>query len=342
MLTPSQADALLATPRVAIVGVAKNSGKTTTLNALLSLTTRRCGLLSIGIDGEQEDALIGTLKPGIFARRGQLVVTARAALARSSAQVDYIASLGFSTPMGEVFLVEVREPGEVLLAGIRHSADLGLATQLLGAHGAECVLIDGAYGRTIAAHADYSDGFILSTGAILSSSVQEITAHTAALVHALTLAPPALPWHTKLLAAALAQQQCLLGTPAGAQLALPARSALLGLSKARALWRPEHQAIAIPGLVSDRVIEELLAISSPQTPRTLLLPNGTHIKTSPRLFARLRASWDVRARASSALLGLSLNPTHVHGARVDGGALHQALSEALGQVPIFDVRSGLL
>lgn len=317
--------------RLAIVGVAKNCGKTTTLNALLQhLADRTIGLLSIGIDGEPEDMLIGTPKPSIRVHAGHHIITAQGALEHSSARVEYLATLGFSTPMGEVFLTRVLEPGTVLLAGLRHRGDLQTGLALLDEHGIETTLIDGAYGRTMAAHADISDGFILSTGAVLSSSIPEIVAHTMNLVSSLTRPRPTLPWHERLLEQSLEEQRALLGAADGTITPLPMKSALLGLSRGRHLWTPAHTAIAIPGLVSDRVIEELLALD--HTPRTLLVGDGTTLKAEPRLLEKLENHWEIRANARSDLRAISYNPTSITGVDVSGEALESALRSRLEEM----------
>ena len=328
-LTKEDVDALLeGISRLAIVGVAKNCGKTTTLNAILAhLEDASIGLLSIGIDGEPEDMLVGTPKPSIIARAGHHVITAQGALESSSARVEYVASLGFSTPMGEVVLAKVLDPGAVLLAGLRHRGDLLAGLELLDAHGIQTAIIDGAYGRTMAAHTDISDGFILSTGAILSSSIEEITAHTMMLVDSLTLPLPTQTWQQRLLEQTLEEQRALLGTPAGEVTPLPMDSALLGLSRGRHLWTPEHTAIAIPGLVSDRVIEELLALDA--TPRTLLVADGTALKASRKLIDRLRNQWEIRANARSNLRAISYTPTSIAGLGVEAESLASALREQL-------------
>src|SRR5690554_2852378 len=79
------------TRRLAVVGVAKNCGKTTTLNALIEKhRDRPVGLVSVGIDGEQSDVLLGTEKPAIVVEEGHWVVSAEQALSRSTAPLEYV------------------------------------------------------------------------------------------------------------------------------------------------------------------------------------------------------------------------------------------------------------
>lgn len=338
--------------RVALVGVAKNCGKTTTLNALLGLLRargQRVGLASIGVDGERADALLATHKPAIRLDAGQWVISAEGALAEGDARLEYVAALGWTTPLGEVVLARVVEPGTVVLAGVRQRAELLRALDALSSVGqVDVSLVDGAYGRRMAAHAALTDGVIVATGAIVSASVAEIVATTQDLTDRLTL--PALDaglgWHETLVAAALAADRALLGGPTLAPegVALPAASALLGLPLASALWTDAVQAIAIPGLVSDRVVEALLAVPAPASGarRALLLDDGTALHCSPRHLARLRRGWEVRARHPARLLAIAYNPTSIVGPPVEDAALRDALVRVYPDLPVFNPASWLL
>ena len=347
-MTSGQDSALGPLPaRVALVGVAKNCGKTTTLNALLALIRmrgQRVGLVSIGVDGERADALLETHKPAIRLDAGQWVVSAEGALAEGDARLEYVEALGWETPLGQVVLARVVEPGAVVLAGVRQRAELVRALEALAPR-VDVALVDGAYGRRMAAHAALTDAAIVATGAIVSASVQEIVAITQDLTDRLTL--PALDagsWQGALVAASVAQHRALLG---GASLpaegvALPAASALLGLPKAGALWTDAADAIAIPGLVSDRVVEALLAVPPRATRRALLLEDGTALHCSPRHLDRLRRGWDVQVRHPARLLAISYNPTSVAGPPVEDAALRLALQAAYPALPVINPASWLL
>ena len=63
---------------ISIVGMAKNTGKTTCLNYVLSkLKTEsyKVAVTSIGVDGEEKDILYDTLKPRITLFPGNIFVT---------------------------------------------------------------------------------------------------------------------------------------------------------------------------------------------------------------------------------------------------------------------------
>lgn len=330
--------------RLALIGVAKNCGKTTTLNFLLAsgvCAGRTVGLVSVGIDGEVADLLLGTGKPPILAREGDWVVTARDALLKSSARVEYVASMGFSTPLGEVVCARVIEAGTVVLAGLRHREDLRQAIALLESHGVDLVFVDGAYGRTIGASSGIADGVIVSTGAVLSDKIAVICARTEALIQRLGLEPITLDWQQKLMEQAIAEDRFLLGGAHCAPIASPATSALLGLSEAAERWSDALSAVAIPGLVSDRVVEYLLSlpVADESAAHTLLVPDGTVLQASSRLLRRLRRRWRIRALSAAPILAISVNPSSIAGHEVDAGALCEALQARWPQTLIFNPKS---
>jgi hypothetical protein len=323
--------------RLAIVGVAKNCGKTTTLNHLVGSSAtadRTVGLVSVGIDGEAADVLIGTRKPPIAVEPGHWIVTARDALERSTARIEYVDSLGFSTPLGEVFVGRVLEAGTIVLAGMRHRNDLEAALERLEARGADLVVIDGAYGRTVAARSDLSEAVVVSTGAVLADGIEEIVEATARLVDRLALPAIEAPWQRALLDEALARGRALLGGAGVDPIALPARSALLGLSEADDLWTDAIHGVAIPGLVSDRVVEELLAAGG--AGRALLVPDGTVLQADRRLLDRLERHWEVLAGRPTDVRAVSVNPTGIQGHSVDADELLAALRRRWPTRAIFN------
>ncbi|TVQ19713.1 MAG: hypothetical protein EA382_16050, partial [Spirochaetaceae bacterium] len=71
-------DAIAEHRRIAVVGLAKNAGKTTTLNALTAQASgagMRVAICSIGRDGEREDILTRLPKPAITVPSGSYCVT---------------------------------------------------------------------------------------------------------------------------------------------------------------------------------------------------------------------------------------------------------------------------
>src|SRR5665811_1520600 len=70
---------------LAVIGLVKNAGKTTVVNALMANCAHLFGLTSLGLDGERTDHLTGLAKPRIAPPAGTLVATTTPSLTRGEA-----------------------------------------------------------------------------------------------------------------------------------------------------------------------------------------------------------------------------------------------------------------
>lgn len=336
-------DSLLDAQRIAVIGVAKNCGKTTTLNFLMELyalqvSAEPLAVCSVGIDGESADLLIGTPKPPVRVVSGIWCVSVESAFDQSDARVEFVEDLGIETPLGRLVIARVLQGGDVILAGVRHRADLHTIRDRLAAHGVQRVVVDGAYGRIAAAHADVVDAVIISTGAIVHRRPDQVIARTRELVERLTLPEVESEWQTELLEASLRDDRALLGGPKIAPIELEALSALVALPKSRHLWTRDVEAIAIPGLVSDRVLESLIKVGSG---RTLLIPDGTSLQTDAARLSRFRKSWRLRVGHSQRVLGISVNPTSIGGWSLPEGPLLASMRAIWPEITIFNPIHGI-
>lgn len=322
--------------RLAVVGVAKNCGKTTTLNALIERQRERAvGLVSVGIDGEQSDVLLGTEKPAIVVGEGHWVVSAEQALSRSTAPLEYVRALGVTSPLGQVMVARARGAGEVVLAGLRHRGDVSAALETLEDLGADPVFVDGAYGRVVGAHPEVAGAIVMSTGAVVGHSVREVVRRTSDVVDRLTLPAVERAIWREALACAQRDKRAYLVEDDGELRELPHASGLVGLSQGRRLWRTSTAGVVVPGLVSDRVLEELLAVGT-QRRRMLVVGDGTALHPSSKLWRRFRRSWEVRVGHTSRLLAIAYNPSSITGAQLDARALRQGLEARWPTVPVFN------
>ncbi|MCL6631937.1 MAG: hypothetical protein K6T63_04815 [Alicyclobacillus herbarius] len=163
--------------RIAFIGASKHAGKTTALNAFVAAAADlglSLGLTSIGFDGEATDALSGIGKPRIWAPAGTLVASADAALAASSARLEYLEELPISTPLGPVLVARVLADGYVVLAGVRRRRDVALALTVLTRHGSELMLVDGAFARIAAASPGLIDAVVVAVGAVLGGGPEQV------------------------------------------------------------------------------------------------------------------------------------------------------------------------
>jgi hypothetical protein len=167
---------------IGIAGTAKNTGKTTSLNAILVEAARQkltAAITSIGYDGEEFDHLTGLPKPRVIVTEGMIVATASGTLRGATAGVERVGHTGVLTTLGEVVLVRVTKPGLIPLAGPPTGAGVTAVVEALEPFGIDLCLVDGAFGRM--APFAVLDGLILATGGARSRDIGRLAQETAAL-----------------------------------------------------------------------------------------------------------------------------------------------------------------
>ena len=165
------------TPVLGLVGLSKNAGKTTLMNALLKAAPWRVAITSVGLDGERYDQLTSLPKPRIYVTKGTLVLTAEATLTEATATFKTLEILPITTALGTLMLLEVTRPGTVLLAGPTTTKTLECSLKRLKTY-VDYVLVDGALNRKSFIHAPSIDGVMLAVGASYHES-QDVTVHAA-------------------------------------------------------------------------------------------------------------------------------------------------------------------
>lgn len=167
---------------VSIVGMAKNSGKTFTLNKIIEEAIEdsiTIGLTSTGRDGESQDIVTKTEKPPIYAEAGTLIATATETLELGDAKIEILDITDYSTPLGKIVIGRVKESGYLQIAGPQTNKGIKAVSKLMLDLGAQLVLIDGAINRVASASPSVSEGTILATGAVLSRDMNKVTEETA-------------------------------------------------------------------------------------------------------------------------------------------------------------------
>jgi len=171
--------------KIVIIGMAKNSGKTTTLNHLIKTFRKegqRVALTSIGRDGESVDVVTGTDKPRIYVYRDTIIATAEKLLPLCDISKEIIAVTKIHTPLGRVVIVRALSDGFVQLGGPSIAAQMAeLLCELPG----DRILIDGAVSRK--AQASIGDAVVLCTGASYSPSMIDTIQETQHVVNMFNL-----------------------------------------------------------------------------------------------------------------------------------------------------------
>ncbi|MFZ5825484.1 MAG: hypothetical protein ACOY94_14380 [Bacillota bacterium] len=324
-----------AVPAIGVVGTAKNTGKTTTLVALLQALAGaglRPAVTSIGFDGESQDHITGLPKPRIDVTKGALVATAERVLPEGTAALEPLCRTGVQTALGEVVIGRATASGRAVLAGPATGAGLRQVLEALVPLEPDLCLVDGAFGRM--APMVETDGLILATGAARSQDLATLVAETRALLWLFrrrALPPADLP---------LVRAGNLLTPAAGAALAgelaaAAARGSGVRLDLTGAIAQPALAALldnlpALPFRLEVRAPDPVrMALAGPPAP-------------TAALWRRLSRRGRVGVAKPLPLLAVTVNPFYpepalrgYEAAFIDARALHAAMAGALS-VPVID------
>jgi len=286
---------------LSVIGLVKNAGKTTALNALLDEIyaaglLNRPAVTSIGRDGESTDIVTGTEKPAIRIRENTLIATAAELLRLGDFTREILASTGFRTPMGEVYLVKARSGGTVQLGGPSMTEQLKSLRDEFFRLGADCVLIDGAAARRSPGAASVADGVILCTGASLDRSMERVAEQTAFIAELMQLPP------------------------------------FDGAADSPDI-------LILRGAVTEARLTELLAGGSALKGRTLVADDPSKLlftETSYRKLQRLGAA--ICLKAGPKLLAVTVNPVSARGWRFDAERFRDTVQSRLPDISVIDIK----
>lgn len=313
---------------VAVFGLAKNTGKTVTLNHLISEAHRMgkaLGLTSIGRDGETWDVLTHRRKPAVSVFPGTLLATAEECLKTGMAVIEPLERTGIATPLGEVVIARVRAAGTVEIAGPGRAGQLGATVRRLQALGSDLVLVDGAIDRRSLASPRITEGCVLATGAVLSESMGEVVERTRARVGQLTL--PEAPDEFKL-SVKVGEVRILVG---GRVETVP------GISKAgskiRDLVKSREAAVLVGGALTDSLLETLVGSGV-----RVVVRDPTHVFVEAALLERfLRGGGRLETARPLRLAAVTVNPYSPGGWSFEARGFLEAMRRALPGVPVHDV-----
>jgi hypothetical protein len=340
--------------RVALVGLAKNTGKTVALAALLrELATlgRTVGVTSVGRDGEEHDVIDFRIeKPAVELGGGSLVASTDSLLRASGVPMRTLARTGLRTPLGEVLIAQLTGPGRVEVAGPSGASDVREVADAMLGFGAEQILVDGAIDRRAASSPDVTDALVMSTGAILSEDIGEVVQRTRDAVELVRL--PALSRETAEgacaaeLAAGLDAEArhggaFLIGA-GGESHALPPRFVLSADAQAVAdllAEQKEARCLLVCGALPEAFMGHLAAASR-RRGRTLtaIVSNSTKVFLSERGIDFYRHHGiTIETLHPIRLRALTINPQAPQSHQFDSGELRNKLAAAIDGLPIFDV-----
>lgn len=327
---------------VAVIGLVKNAGKTTVVNALLAEAERCLGLTSLGLDGERTDHLTGLAKPSIAPPAGTVLATTEGSLARSRYRLDVLETLPFHTPLGHVVVGLASGEGCVEVSGPTTLAELRATIERVAAHGAHQVLVDGAINRLGSASPRVSDGLVMATGGMVGDTLDEVVETTCATFDMLTL--PRVPDDVR---TALEPH---LGGPRVVMLDANGEAAALelvsvigeGVAVAREVARRRATTLFVGGALTEEFVDDFTRVLPPRHDVRVVVRDATVLVMPAAAVLRFaRRGITLEVLRTLRVLAVTANPFRVpqpYRPKVFFAAVADALG---GRVPIFDVVNGL-
>jgi hypothetical protein len=328
---------------IAVIGLVKNAGKTTVVNALMDNVPQRFGLTSLGLDGERTDHLTGLDKPRIVPPRDSLIATTVGSLDRSHYTMERLERLPFHTSLGGVVIGRAAGDRAVEISGPTTLAEVAVTAERLHALGAGLVLVDGAINRLGSASPRVSDAVIMATGGLVADSLDDTVETTTATLAMLTL--PTVDAATRELLAgdALAGARAVTVDGRGQLAPLPLHTAVgEGVRVAREVERREAAVLFIGGAVTQEFADDFLRTLPPRRAVTLVVRDATVLILAPATVARCRRRGvEVRVLTALRVLAVTANPYRLpqpYNPKVFFGAIADAVGD---RAPVFDVVNGL-
>lgn len=176
---------------LSIIGLGKNTGKTSFLNELLEearihAKDKILAITSIGRDGEEKDLVTSSKKPRIYVYEGTLVATSTELVGRCDITMEILDVLPLYSALGRIILLRALSDGFVEIAGPSRKKDLALlesAVRRIEPHA--IFLVDGALSRM--SFATSTESTVLCTGVNISRSPQKVLEKTVDAVYGLTM-----------------------------------------------------------------------------------------------------------------------------------------------------------
>lgn len=321
---------------LSIVGLEKNTGKTVCLNYILRRlhqTGVRCAVTSIGVDGEQTDAVYGSAKPEITLYEGMSFITSEKHYRQRQLVSEIVAIDPRRTSLGRLVTARVLCGGKVLLSGAASTGMLREQIEHFRSEGTPLTIVDGALSRLSLASPTVTEAMVLATGAAVSPNISQLVSRTRFVCKLIALEE---------VDSALQKMLNPLGRGLwavdgdGGIHDLHLDSVFMLDNKKLDIF--EHgSTLFAAGAVSDRLLKHLSAQKNISETK-LIVRDFTKIFATPQVFYDYtRRGGSISVLQRSNLIAVCLNPTSPQGYNLNSAEACQTLREAL-DLPVYDVK----
>lgn len=330
-------DNILRCRTLSITGMAKNTGKTVTLNYLLEqlkVLHKDVAVTSIGIDGEKTDQVTQTEKPEIELYEGTIFVTSEYHYRQRLLLSEILDLSEESTSLGRLVTARVLQAGKVILSGPATTGGVRRVLDRMGEYGVDLTIVDGALSRKSHASPTIADGLILSTGAAIAPDLNTIVKKTSELHDLMQLPEYEISKADELLQI----ENGIFALEDGNPVSLNIPSSLLS-DKYKAELFSHGNHLFLSGILTDMMLN-FLRMQPEVKNCVVIVKDFTKVFVTPmnlKLF--LSKGGQLRVLKRPNLLAVTVNPVAPSGFTLPSDILVKAM-EGVFDVPVYDVVGG--
>ncbi len=322
---------------ISIIGLGKNTGKTTSLNYIIKNFKRNLGITSIGRDGEKYDVITRLPKPRIYIEKGTYVATAEQSLDNSIIKMELIKTTGFNTPLGVIKILKSMSSGNVELAGPSINKYLSNICLELINLGCDIILVDGAFDRRSYAAPVIADATILSTGASISEDIHKVVDLTTHTVKLLTLENEKEVEILKLTNKIFKNSKIGIIDSKNSIKMLDLVTSLDAAKDIIENLNSNSKYVVIKGPITDKLLNDLMDSSEKYKGVTFLVEDGTKLFLSKGIMERFQKKGGIlKVLNPIKLIAVTANPTSPFGYEFDKNEFLKLLKENIN-IPIYDL-----
>ncbi|MCT4613538.1 MAG: hypothetical protein N4A49_01535 [Marinifilaceae bacterium] len=321
---------------VAIVGMAKNTGKTVCLNYVLSRlrdSTKIIGVTSIGIDGENNDNVFNTHKPEIVFYEGMFIVTSELHYRDRRLGAEVYDLSNQKTSLGRLVYSKVVNQGKALISGPATTKGLLKSMDNLYRLGAEICIVDGALSRKSIASPAITNAMVLATGAAVSANINQLvyqTKYTYDLIKIEQL-------HSNNVEELKETEEGIWKIDRNNDISYLGIKSCLSINQSHYKSICEAESIFINGALTDKFLKFLINQKG-IIEKQIIVRDFTKIFAKAETFYNyLKLGGNIKVLDKTNLIAITVNPTSPSGYVLNSTELISALKEKI-DLPIYDIK----
>lgn len=322
---------------LSIIGLEKNTGKTTTLNFIMkAIENKKLAITSIGRDGEEKDVVTFTHKPRIYVKAGTLIATAKSMVLKSDATLKIIEVMDINTPLGNIVIAESITSGFIEIAGPSTKEQIKVVIDKLKESSAEFTIVDGALSRKSFATPAVTEAVVLCIGAAFSHNIFRLLEETENLISMFSIDKAdfkVIELYKKTMKEtrlAFVYETCI-------------KKSLVNTSidahkEVISSYSDELKYVFIKGVVTDKFMTEILNSDFKVKKVAFIVEDGTKIFMKESTYDRfISKGGTIKVVDNINLVGISVNPWSPEGIVLDYKDIYSKLKDKT-KIPIFNVK----